>query len=209
MKLLTQNSKLKKTSKLEKASVYNFGITAVKACPSALHCVADCYARQGAYRWSNVSQAFDARYELTKTNDFVAAMVKEISSKRSITHVRIHDSGDFYSEDYLNKWLKIICQFPEITFYAYTKEVKLFKKYALPSNFTVIFSYGGKHDALIDKNKDRYAQVFDVNEKVPEKYINASDNDLMAITKNKNVALIYHGQKKMSGFNSTKAKRSL
>lgn len=42
--------------------------------------------------------------------------------------------------------------------------------------------------------------VFETKEEMPKGYINASDNDLLAITKNKRVGLIYHGQKKMKGF---------
>ena len=225
MKLLTQNSKLKKTSKEGKTiidiykdilklaklsdlykpkpiNVYNFGITAVKSCPSALHCVADCYAQQGAYRWSGVKNAYDTRYELTKTKDFPRLLDDEIKSKRNISHVRIHDSGDFYSREYLNKWISIMHNNPDITFYAYTKEVKLFKEYKaiMPSNFIYIFSYGGKWDHLIDKSKDRHAMVYETLNDLPSEYINASDNDLQAITGNINVGLVYHGQSKMKGF---------
>ena len=205
-KLLTQNSKLKKTSK-NGYNVYNFGISAVKTCPSALHCVADCYAQQGAYRWSNVAQAFEKRWEITQQSDFVELMTSEIRKKRNITHVRIHDSGDFYSEEYLVKWLKVMRDNEDITFYAYTKEIKLFKKYKpfLPENFIVIYSYGGKHDNLIDRENDRHAMVYENKEDMPDNYINASENDLKAITENKNVGLIYHGQKKMKGFKRVSA----
>jgi hypothetical protein len=72
MNLLTQNSKLKKTSKELGLRVFNFGIPAYKSasgkltCPMADSCVKFCYAKKGAYIWSNVKPAFEKRYQLSK-----------------------------------------------------------------------------------------------------------------------------------------------
>ena len=207
-KLLVKNKKMSKTNSKTGASVFNFGITAAKTCPSAKLCLADCYARQGAYRFRNVVAAYENRYQATLLDNFVSVMDKEIKAKRSITHVRIHDSGDFYNREYLHKWFKIMSLNPGVKFYAYTKEIKLFKSEAhlLPDNFEVIFSYGGKHDKLIDKRKDRHAVVYESVQAIPTIYSNASDNDLLAIGKNKRVALAYHGNKKMTGFNKVRVK---
>lgn len=198
-KLLSQNKKMKKSGQ----RVFNFGIPALKTCSKALACASDCYARQGAYAWSNVQQAYERRYEASLRSNFPELLINEVMRMRKKpTHIRIHDSGDFYSKEYVMKWFKIIRDMPEITFYAYTKEVALFKsieKY-MPENFTIIYSYGGKEDHLIDKENDRHAMVFETKEEMPENYINASDNDLLAISENKRVGLVYHGQKKMKGF---------
>ena len=76
MNLLTQNSKLKRTSKELNVRVFNFGIPAYKTksgkitCPFADKCIKFCYAQKGAYIWSNVSPAFEKRYELTKQDNF-------------------------------------------------------------------------------------------------------------------------------------------
>ena len=88
MNLLTQNSKLKKTSKELGLRVFNFGIPAYKSasgkltCPMADSCVKFCYAKKGAYIWSNVKPAFEKRYQLTKTDNFVEAMNAEIRKKK-------------------------------------------------------------------------------------------------------------------------------
>ena len=80
MNLLTQNSKLKKTSKELGVRVFNFGIPAYKSvsgkltCPMADECVKFCYAKKGAYIWSNVKPAFERRYELTKLESFAGLM---------------------------------------------------------------------------------------------------------------------------------------
>jgi len=130
--LLTQNSKLKKTSKVLGLKVFNFGIPAYKSasgkltCPMADECVKFCYAKKGAYTWGNVKPAFERRYELTKTSDFIVEMNAEIQ-KRKPQYVRVHDSGDYYSREYLQKWIEIAIQNPDVRFYSYTNMVELFK----------------------------------------------------------------------------------
>ena len=68
MNILTQNSKLKTTSKHYNVKVLNFGIPAYKTqsgkvtCPFADKCVSFCYAKKGAYIWKNVKPAFEKRY---------------------------------------------------------------------------------------------------------------------------------------------------
>ena len=79
--LITQNAKLKKTSKLIRLRVFNFGIPAFedtngkRTCPFAGSCAKFCYAQKGAYSWSNVKPAFQFRYVATKSNDFVDDMI--------------------------------------------------------------------------------------------------------------------------------------
>ena len=91
MNLLTQNSKLKRTSKELGLRVFNFGIPAYKSasgkltCPFADECVKFCYAKKGAYIWSNVQPSFEKRYQLSKTDDFVYSMIDEIIKKKPIT----------------------------------------------------------------------------------------------------------------------------
>ena len=112
MNLLTQNSKLKRTSKELGIRVFNFGIPAYKSasgkltCPMADECVKFCYAKKGAYIWSNVKPAFERRYELTKLESFAGLMNDEIKRKRP-DYVRVHDSGDYYSRAYLAKWIQV------------------------------------------------------------------------------------------------------
>ena len=116
------------------------------------------------------------------------------------THVRIHDSGDFYSIDYLNKWVQIANDNKDVIFYAYTKSIPFFKpskksdtSFLLPKNLKIIFSEGSKKDNLINTSKDRHSRIFkDINSLLSAGYINASDNDLNAITDNKKVGLLLH-----------------
>lgn len=191
-KLLTQNSKLKKTSLANNARVYNFGIPAQDTCLWAKDCIKYCYAKKGAYAWSNVKPAFAKRLTVTKTNAFIDLMLMEIDSTKA-THIRIHDSGDFYSREYLHKWFKIMEQRPNVQFYAYSKSLPLLERERLPSNFTLIKSLGGKCDDKIDQSNDRHARIFKtIAELTAAGYANASDNDLIAIGNNPKIGLLVH-----------------
>ena len=201
MNLLTQNSKLKKTSKELGVRVFNFGIPAYKSasgkltCPMADGCVKFCYAKKGAYIWSNVQPAFEKRYELTKSDDFVNKMYEEIVKKKP-DYVRVHDSGDYYSKKYLDKWIDIALLFPEVKFYSYTNMVQMFLDTDLPSNFDVIFSDSGKQKHLIDPLKHRHTKIFTIHADLTEAgYTDASSVDLYAtkwFNKTNKVGLIYH-----------------
>jgi len=201
MQLLTMNSKLRKTSKLLGVKVFNFGIPAYKSasgkltCPFADECIKFCYAQKGAYIWSNVKPAFEKRYELTQTTEFVGKMSAELLKKRP-DYVRIHDSGDYYSKVYLQKWIDIANLFPEIKFYSYTNSVAMLKEVTLPSNFDVIFSDSGKQKNLIDVINDRHTKIFSSKSDLEAAdYVNASEIDLYAtkwFNVNNKVGLIFH-----------------
>jgi len=199
MNLLTQNAKLKKTSIENKMRVMNFSLPAYKTitgktvCPFAKDCVKYCYAQKGNYKYPSVIKGLNNRYELSKTDDFVPKMNATIMLERP-THVRIHDSGDFYSIAYLKKWVTIANDNKEVIFYAYTKSIKFFiNGLKLPKNLKIIFSEGSKIDNLIDVNKHRHARIFKSKELLQAAgYIDASNNDLKAITSNKKVGLVYH-----------------
>tara|TARA_R110002167_G_scaffold9365_1_gene42766 strand:- start:2965 stop:3582 length:618 start_codon:yes stop_codon:yes gene_type:complete len=205
MNLLTQNAKLKKTSEINKMRILNFSLPAYKTinnktiCPFAKDCIKYCYAQKGNYKYPSVIKGLNNRYELSKTADFVPQMNATIILQRP-THVRIHDSGDFYSIAYLLKWVNIANTNKDVIFYAYTKSIPFFKGtfqgkpiIKIPKNLKIIFSEGSKRDILINNNKDRHARIFkDVTALLKAGYINASDNDLNAIQDNKKVGLVYH-----------------
>ena len=114
---------------------------------------------------------------------------------RKFTHVRLHDSGDFYSKEYLFKWYEIARNMPSKTFYAYTKRVKLIKDNELkkPKNMVIIYSLGGREDHLIDQKIDRHSKIFKSLEELENSgYIDTSKNDSNAIKDNHRVGLVLH-----------------
>ena len=199
--LLTQNSKLKKTSKALGLKVFNFGIPAYKSitgkltCPMADECIKFCYARKSAYTWSNVKPAFERRYELTKTSDFIVEMNAEIL-KRKPQYVRVHDSGDYYSREYLQKWIEIAKANPDVRFYSYTNMVELLKEITLPENYDIIYSMSGKQKHMINTEVDRHARIFSNSiELLKFGYVDTSEIDLYAtkwFNKTNKVGLIIH-----------------
>ena len=200
MNLLTQNSKMKKTSLKNNAKIFNFSIPAYKTksgrvtCPFAAACVKYCYAQKGNYtRFPIVQELMEKKYEISKQNNFNSLMNAEIKKKKA-THIRIHDSGDFYSVKYLAKWIQIAEYNKEVIFYAYTKSIKFFVDgLLLPDNMKIIFSEGSKHDELINIKEHRHARIFkNIDLLIASGYIDASTNDLKAITENKKVGLIFH-----------------
>ena len=58
-------------------------------------------------------------------------MIKDIKEKKA-EFVRVHDSGDYYSKEYLLKWFEIAKKMPDIKFYSYTNNVNMIKKLKYP-----------------------------------------------------------------------------
>jgi hypothetical protein len=156
-------------------------------CPNAGVCAQLCYARSGTYNFSNVKAAHTRNLELTLDDlqGWKTAIIEELKLKRyqGGKSVRVHDSGDFYSAEYFQAWLEIAASSPHVFFYAYTKEVAMVKRFSLPSNFVIIYSMGGKQDHLVDKEKDRHADVFpSIEALVKAGYADQENSDLLAAT---------------------------
>lgn len=195
--LLSINSKIKKTGKKHGKKIANFALPALKTCPNAGACRFGCYAKSGAYLFSNVAKKHEENLKATKSTDFVYLMMKEIKD-RKIEIVRVHDSGDFYSLEYLQKWVAIANGSHAVLFYFYTKNVEMIKSMSLPKNVHAIFSFGGKQDHLIDHKKDRVARVFSSKKELENRgFIDASDDDLTFL-RTKKIGLVYHGSKNFS-----------
>lgn len=139
----------------------------VTTCTAAGACARVCFARNGTFLFSNVIARHVWNLELTidRPDLFKAWMIEECQEKPG-RWVRIHDSGDFYSDEYLLLWLDIIRACPDVNFYCYTKEVSRFRRLVeakpgqIPRNFQYVFSLGGTEDHLIDRARDRHADVF-------------------------------------------------
>jgi hypothetical protein len=215
-KLLVKNAKIAKSSNATH-TLYNYGIPAYKSktgritCPMAGTCATGCYAQSGAYAWGNVQTAYENRLEAAESDNFPELLQKELAPKIKTAVrqgkqlvIRIHDSGDFYSVKYLNKWLNIIRSNPTVKFYAYTKMVTMFQRLQktgqIPSNFSVILSEGGLADKLINCQEDRHSRVFpDETSLISAGYDNASKDDTVAFTSlTGKIGLIYHGPKSKS-----------
>lgn len=79
-----------------------------------------CYAKKAEKLWPNVTPARVWRLEQSLHWGFVDTTVSEIL-RRGFKTVRIHESGDFYSNEYIAKWAQIVKACPGVDFYGYTK----------------------------------------------------------------------------------------
>ena len=158
-------------------------------CPSAGVCGAFCYAKFGAYNFSNVKSVHMDRllWVLRDPDGWQSAVNAELRKpKYRGKFIRVHDAGDFFSREYAERWFEIAWANPGINFYAYTKEVDLFKNQIFdlrPDNFVVIYSLGGKQDRLIDKEFDRHSDVFGSLEELESSgYVCVQHDDRLAST---------------------------
>lgn len=112
-------------------------------CPySTEHCRELCYAIKAELAYPSVRPSRMRHLEESKADDFVYRMLLTILKRRKYMRkkeltVRIHESGDFYSEAYAEKWLRIahFCEGEDIVFKCYTKSFRFFDGKFLPSNF--------------------------------------------------------------------------
>jgi hypothetical protein len=187
----------------------------MNVCPNAGACAKVCYARNGTYLFPTVRAKHMSNLEAAMSDDFADQMLTELHAKKmrptgtprivpgleSTDHlsgwvqqwlecggqaVRIHDSGDFFSEEYLIKWIEIAWECPNILFYAYTKEVEMIRsvkpRILWPSNLLTIYSMGGKQDHLIDPDVDRHADVFpDLDAIEAAGYMSQHESDLLSV----------------------------
>ena len=202
----TGNSKLVKTGNELGVKIFNFSIPAGNdkitgkiTCPFAAECLKLCYAKKGAYAWSNVQLALHERYTASKEADFVARVTSELAKVKpgKQIYIRVHDSGDFYSPAYFAKWLEIARLNPSVRFYAYTKSHSFIRnKFAIPENFDLIFSIGSKNDELINQETERHSKIFySMEEMNSAGYTDASYLDLYAtkwFTENHKIGLLIH-----------------
>ena len=85
----------------------------------------DCYARNPERLFPVVKAFRERALEFTTRETFVTDCI-EFLRKQKRTKIRIHEAGDFYSGEYVNKWREIAKALPEIQFFAFTKKYRVF-----------------------------------------------------------------------------------
>jgi hypothetical protein len=125
-------------------------------CPNRTSmCEFYCYARQAELMYPQSLPARQGNFNDTRketfVNDMIEAITKMVKSSRKVKleYFRIHESGDFYNEEYFEKWLQIIKAFPQVKFLAFTKSTFV-SNYIdkLPENFHLYYS------VMADTKKD-------------------------------------------------------
>lgn len=189
-------------TKLAKDGIVSFNLIPIVHCPMAGACKAYCYATVGqqAFRSGVLRRA--RAFLATMQPDFVPRMVGEVQKahKKGARAVRVHDSGDFYSFDYMQSWFAIAKANPSMIFYAYTKMVPFVKvayaKGLVPANFRLIQSLGGVADRGIDRSLPHSRIFMNTEELATAGYADASESDgPAAFGHNPRIGLVIHGAK--------------
>ena len=190
-------------SKLAKLDTVSFNIPAFRSadgfetCPKAGACATLCYARQGRYMMPNVAATREfnlskIRENLSNFTDLVLEDLGKIKNKI----VRVHDSGDFFNQDYMNAWFTVASSFPEKKFYAYTKSLHLDRS-RCPENFQIVQSVGGLMDDEINP-RESHSRIFESHyQRRKAGYVDGNVNDKPAILGKTRIGLVYHGVKNL------------
>ena len=117
-----------------------------------------CYAKKAQNRFLMTRLFRAVNTYLVKNNIELLEILlcDQIDRSKKINSVRLHSSGDFYSQEYIDMWDRIIKKYPNLNFYTYTKVNKFdFTGIESNSNFNLIpsiiecngkklFNYGDK-----------------------------------------------------------------
>lgn len=128
--------------------------------------------------------------------------------KDPYTMCRVHESGDFWTEQYFKAWMLAARNHPEISFYAYTKSLGMWyeNQKIIPKNFFLTASVGGTLDYLIHKYPKVYKRVAYVvysDEEARARKLQV-DHDDESCFGNKPFALLVHGSQR-AGSDAMKA----
>ena len=121
----------------EKIRYAQWNTKAIEDCPfRSAGCELICYATKGNHVFPSVKKSREKSHEQSKRADFADAMVYTIHTEKQSKRyadaemrIRIHESGDFFSVQYLKKWVKVWAQFHTgdgVAFTNYTKSFPFF-----------------------------------------------------------------------------------
>ena len=109
--------------------------------------------------------------------------------------MRIHVSGDFFTQSYFDAWCVVAEDNPDVLFYAYTKSLHFWviSLGYLPENLVLTASVGGKYDRYIHTHKLRYAQVVYSEQEAKDLKLPIDHDDTHAMKQGGSFALLIHG----------------
>jgi hypothetical protein len=201
--------------------VTTFSLPAGWACPSARECLAKadkdtgkvtdgqhtrfrCFSASQEAIYPSVRKARWANLEALRGKGVreMADLIQSQLPKNAHT-VRVHVSGDFFSQDYFDAWLEVARRRPDVLFYWYTKSVRLWLARfgdvgdghtpgGVP-NFVPTASRGGKDDELIDWYGLRSAAVVYSRDEAARLELEIDDDDSHAMSHGPDFALLIHG----------------
>lgn len=194
---------------------YTFALPAGSTCPGALDCLAwvDPDTRRIKDGRHQIFRCFAASQEVAFPTVFAARLHNWVELRKAATReamtqlildslpesavkVRVHDSGDFFSQAYFDAWMAAAEARPQTIFYAYTKSISFWIKRLLeiPENFRLNASLGGKQDHLVLRLDLKRVQVVFHPEEAEKIGIPIDHDDSLASENTvQEFALLLHG----------------
>ena len=195
------------------SNIYTFSLPAGHSCPFANVCLAkadkvtgkiqlgknnqfQCFSVTSENMFPNVRKSRWRNFEALRALDtagMFALIQKSLPSKAG--YIRIHVSGDFFSQAYFDAWVLVAKANPQRHFYAYTKSIPFWtaRIKELPVNFILNGSIGGKRDDLIAKHNLKSARVVFSESEAIELKLKIDHDDSFAMKQGGNFALLLHG----------------
>lgn len=116
-------------------------------------------------RWRNFTELQSAGRNVQKIFELIVK-----SFPQNVFVMRIHSAGDFFCREYFMAWVGVAKQFPNVTFFAYTKVLDYaLYNHGLPNLF-IQYSYGSQDDGRWNELQVKPPTCF-IGEK-PEQYPN-------------------------------------
>lgn len=145
-------------------------------------------------RWRNM----DALKGCKTASDYAKTIETSLHNAKGynkIEKVRMHSSGDFFSQAYFDGWLEVAKRNPHILFYCYTKSLKFWmaRMGNIPANFKLTASKGGKLDSMIQEHNLRFCEVVLSHEEAEAKGLPLDHDDSYAWKHNVSFAILIHG----------------
>lgn len=124
--------------------------------------------------------------------------------------LRLHVGGDIFCQEYFDAIIRLVNDYKDKIFYAYTKSIHFWVKRLndIPSNFKLTASYGGKYDNLIEEYNLKSVKVVMSEEEAAIYNLELDHDDSHAYGGDKNFALLLHGSQRKNS-DAAKAKAEL
>lgn len=157
-----------------------------------------------AARWHNFDQL-----RALRTKEEIASLILPATEPNIPGTMRVHGSGDFFSQRYFDAWMMVAKMTPNHHYYAYTKSINYWHNRLndIPSNFVLTASRGGKYDYMITPCM-RTATVVYSEQTAADLGLEIDHDDSLAMKHGPDFALLLHGVQP-KGSDASKAKEKL
>jgi hypothetical protein len=154
------------------------------------------------HNWDLIREAIYSTESDTKKQLNVLTGVIEMSLavQPVLDLVRVHESGDYYTELYMHAWMNAARNFSNMTFYSFTKSLGMWynlRKH-MPKNMYFTASYGGVLDSMIaqyPRTFKRYARVVYTEQEAIDLGLEIDHDDSHCLG-DKPFALLVHGSQR-------------